>query len=174
MSFVKSLEQIISVFLDKIISTQGVWKSKSDLVQLWNAGFINGVVTSRIIIKENSKKEEAKKEEFKKEEAKKEDVCKKETNQIESKEEYKRCIFIITRGEKLGDQCTARAKHDSFCVKHYKDPKQRKEEPLKSVSKPDQEENTESVMEFSISNIKKINEHKVSKESTNKIDEIDE
>ena len=166
--FVKSLEQIISVFLDKIISTQGIWKSKSDLVQLWNAGFINGVVTSRIIIKENSRKEEPirKEEIFRKDESVKqeesvkyEEIVKKEImkRENESKDEFKKCVFIITRGEKLGEQCTARAKHESYCVKHYKDPKQKKEETVKAIIKIDKdpEEKTEAIKEVSITNIKK-------------------
>lgn len=40
------------------------------------------------------------------------------------KEEDDKCTFIITRGDKMGEKCNSRSKPGtSFCVKHYKTPK---------------------------------------------------
>ena len=36
-----------------------------------------------------------------------------------------KCTFIITRGDKMGEKCSSRCKQGtSFCVKHYKPPKE--------------------------------------------------
>ena len=56
---------------------------------------------------------------------------KKEKEKIEKCTEYsnEKCTFVITRGEKMGERCTSRAKKDTlFCVKHTKDTKDKKEE----------------------------------------------
>ena len=49
-----------------------------------------------------------------------------------------RCIFKITRGEKMGEQCTARAKKDHhYCIKHYKPKENEKDTPQPTVSATD-------------------------------------
>ena len=119
------LEQGLSSFLDKVVAEQGKWKTKADLIHLWNTGSLTECVSSRILIKEveHPKKEEEKK-----------------TEPVEVTENVSKdagqCTFRITRGEKLGEQCTSRSKFDTFCAKHYRGDKSKpsEKEEITSVS----------------------------------------
>ena len=114
------LEQYLSVFMDKLISERTIWKTKADLVHLWNTGMIPNSVSSRVILMETDR---MKKEEKQVEQAVIERIPEPVVRVEEPSTEQKstRCTFIITRGEKQGEQCTATAKYGTSCPKHYKD-----------------------------------------------------
>ena len=126
-SVCQPLEHALSSFFDKVVSEQGKWKTKTDLIHLWNNGSLVESVSSRIIIKETEKP--------KKDEEKKGDTVSEHhvTNTTVSKDTGQ-CTFKITRGDKMGDQCTSRIKYDTFCAKHYRGDKS------KPVEKPDDKE----------------------------------
>ena len=101
-------ENMLSRFIEDIAATKSAW-TKPELTEKWNE-----------LMGEPGKKMETKK------------VSEKP---VEKKQDSDRCIFKITRGDKMGEQCTSRAKKDeSYCVKHYKpnrDTKETEETPTK-------------------------------------------
>jgi len=99
------------------VSEQGKWKTKTDLIHLWNNGSLVESVSSRIIIKEAEK---PKKDEEK--EKKLETVSEHKASTVVNNDskDAGQCTFKITRGDKMGEQCTSRAKYDTFCAKHYR------------------------------------------------------
>lgn len=140
-SLCKPFEQALLVFIDKISQEQTKLK-KSDLIQLWNTGTLHD--SSRIIIKEKQPSPMIKAKSVEASPIVQQVAVtpiippislpksiieeKKESKPQSTIPEIKtQCIFRITRGDKAGEQCQARAKHDMFCVKHYKEPKDKKE-----------------------------------------------
>ncbi len=101
-------ENVLSRFMEDIAATKSGW-TKPELMEKWNE-----------LMGEPVKKMEPKK------------VSEKP---VEKKPDSDRCIFKITRGDKMGEQCTSRSKKDeSYCVKHYKpnrDTKETEETPSK-------------------------------------------
>jgi len=135
-SLYKPFEQAVSVFIDKIAQEQSKLK-KSDLIQLWNTGTLHD--SSRIIVKEVDRSKQDTKSPMV--ESLSVPVSRRSTPLLQpsvgtippplslskpQEVKQQQCIFKITRGDKAGEQCTARAKHDMYCVKHYKDPKDKK------------------------------------------------
>lgn len=147
------IEITLSTFMDRVILEQGNWKTKTDLIHLWNAGANHSSVTSRIIIKEieRPKKEEKQVEIITKSPLLKPhsspslkpvttsipplvlSTVKEDTDQdgetvteVKSGEESGTCIFRITRGNKEGEICGTRSKKGSYCIKHFKEPKDKK------------------------------------------------
>jgi hypothetical protein len=131
-SICQPLEQALSSFFDKVISEQGKWKTKTDLIQLWNTGSLVESVSSRIIIKEAEKP--------KKEEEKKLDTVSEHSvtpNTTNVSKDTGQCTFKITRGDKMGEQCMSRAKFDTFCAKHYRGDKSKPaEKPIETEPLP--------------------------------------
>ncbi len=76
-------ENVLSRFMEDIAATKSAW-TKSELTEKWNE-----------LMGEPAKKNEPKK------------VSEKP---VEKKPDSDRCIFKITRGDKMGEQCTSRAK----------------------------------------------------------------
>ena len=131
-SICQPLEQALSSFFDKVVSEQGKWKTKTDLIHLWNNGSLVESVSSRIIIKEAEK---PKKEEEKKLETVTEHSVTPNTTHVSK--DAGQCTFKITRGDKMGDQCTSRAKYDTFCAKHYRGDKSKPiEKPIETETEP--------------------------------------
>ena len=96
-----SMEAAVFTFIQKIADRPSAWK-KEELIAEWN----------QLSSEEKSDREPSKKE-------------KPQTKP--SATEREQCTFKITRGDKIGERCTSRAKeHSSFCVKHTKG--ERKEE----------------------------------------------
>lgn len=149
-SLYKPFEQTVAAFIDKIAQEQSKLK-KSDLIQLWNTGTLHD--SSRIIVKEVDRYKQEEKSPMV--ESLSVPVSKHSTPLVQpsggivppplslSKTQVsqgdlkqQQCIFKITRGDKAGEQCSARAKHDMYCVKHYKDPKDKKPEASASTVVP--------------------------------------
>jgi len=180
-SLCKPFEQALTVFIDKISQEQTRLK-KSDLIQLWNTGMLHD--SSRIIIKEKpeSKTHSAAPSPMIKSKSvevspllqhltpsssiavlpppislpksvleEKKSEPKIQTSITDGKSQ---CIFRITRGEKTGEQCPARAKQDMYCVKHYKEPKDRKSDAISTVSDSNQDMSITPVVQDSGSEVK--------------------
>jgi hypothetical protein len=96
-------ENALLRFMDDIATTKSAW-SKPQLMEKWNELMGEPVV-------------------------KKSDDSKKAVEKpTEKKPDSDRCIFKITRGDKMGEQCTSRSKKDeSYCVKHFKPNRETKE-----------------------------------------------
>ena len=57
--------------------------------------------------------------------------------ETKEKKDDTKCIFIITRGDKMGEKCGNKVKKDSYCQKHYKEDKKEEEKvECKSENEP--------------------------------------
>ena len=96
-------EERISQFMDHILEKK--YSTKAELIKAWNSM-------------------EEKKEKKEKEEKKDDKEEKKEEKKVATEYSTDKCTFVITRGDKMGERCSSRAKKDTlFCVKHTKDKK---------------------------------------------------
>jgi hypothetical protein len=104
-------EQAISQFMDDVLVHKSTLSSKSDLIALWNK-----TVRGKDHKPDAPKPDTHSVRPVRKEEEKKE----------ESKDE--KCIFKITRGDRIGERCTSRIKQGSvYCTKHFKEPEKKEE-----------------------------------------------
>ena len=112
------MELALNRFMDTVAEKPN-W-TKAQLVECWNQ------------LSDDSKKVEPKKAEPSKEVKKKVEPKKEEDKKVDPD----KCIFKITRGEKMGEQCTSRPKAgQKFCVKHFKPNSDSKEEESEPVEK---------------------------------------
>jgi hypothetical protein len=119
-SFFQSIESTFSLFLDQVISQKEEWSTKEDLLTLFhsvqtsqsgqsNHSVQSGDVKYTPIVSMSKPKSDT--------------MQQKQSNANEPLTE--KCMFIITRGDKMGDKCGSRTKQGtSYCVKHYKPPKE--------------------------------------------------
>ena len=115
-------EQAISQFMDDVLVHKSSLSSKSDLIALWNKT-VRGKKDDHNPSKpdptnhthatsNNTNARPVKKDDEKKEEAHKDE----------------KCIFKITRGDRIGERCTSRIKQGSvYCTKHFKEPEKKEE-----------------------------------------------
>lgn len=107
------MEQLISSFMDKVVE-RNQW-NKEELVLLWN---------SMSQKKPQHQPNVVHKKQIDNEEQKQPNNDTQKQKQSKHMMDHEQCIFKITRGDKLGERCKARAKeHTSYCVKHTKDDK---------------------------------------------------
>jgi hypothetical protein len=126
-SFFTSIESTFSSFLDEVIDKKKEWKTKEDLVALFHkaSGCVgtvgtDGTVSSSVTISKQP--------------------TTKAVSTVSTSVSYEKCIFIITRGDKMGEKCCSRVKPGTqFCVKHYKPSKEeeKNEDAQKDVKKED-------------------------------------
>ena len=101
-------ENALSRFMDSIADTKSAW-TKPKLVEKWNELMGEPIASQKSDVSIPKKTSV-------------------EKQSVDKKPESDRCIFKITRGDKMGEQCTSRSKKDeSYCVKHYKPNRETKE-----------------------------------------------
>lgn len=111
-SYFQLIEESFSTFLDNVVAHKSEWETKEDLLKLFHGKFH---VTTKAVQSDK--------------------IVKKV---VPSQASDDKCIFIITRGDKMGEKCSSRVKSGtSFCVKHFK-PTKEKDEVVKEEKKEEQ------------------------------------
>ncbi len=116
-SFFAQMETAFSSFLDQVIDKKDEWKTKEDLMDLFLSQ--SGAVATGAPVYKVSKSNAAATAAVASTGATGVAVASGATGTSD------KCIFIITRGDKMGEKCSSRVKPGAqHCVKHYKPTKE--------------------------------------------------